>query len=243
MLFLPAIDLKEGRCVRLRQGRMEDATVFGEDPAAQATAWQAGGAPYLHLVDLDGAIEGSPRNLEAVRSILSVIDIPAELGGGIRDLDRIEAYLTLGLDRVILGTAAARDPDLVRRACTAFPGQIAVGIDAADGMVAVRGWVEVLDLAAIDLAAQLADAGVSCFIYTDISRDGMMQGHNVEATRAFADATSVPVIASGGIASLDDVHAICALKKVGVTGMISGRALYDGALDLAEALAACGGEG
>jgi len=243
MLFLPAIDLKEGRCVRLRQGRMDDATVFGKEPAAQAAAWQAGGAPYLHLVDLDGAIEGSPRNLEAVRSILAAIDIPAELGGGIRDLARIEAYLTLGLDRVILGTAAARNPELVHRACAAFPGQIAVGIDAADGQVAVRGWVEVLDLAATDLAAELADAGVSCFIYTDISRDGMMQGHNVEATRAFAAATAVPVIASGGIASIDDVRTICALESDGVSGMISGRALYDGALELAEALAACAGEG
>jgi len=242
MLFLPAIDLKEGRCVRLRQGRMDEATVFGEEPAAQAEAWQAGGAPYLHLVDLDGAIEGSPRNLEAVRSILSAIDIPAELGGGIRDLARIEQYLTLGLDRVILGTAAARDPALVRQACAAFPGQIAVGIDAAGGQVAIRGWVEVLPLSATELAAELADAGVSCFIYTDISRDGMMQGHNVEATRAFATATTVEVIASGGIASLDDVRAICELEPAGVSGMISGRALYDGALALSDALAVCNGE-
>ncbi|HBB40992.1 MAG: 1-(5-phosphoribosyl)-5-[(5-phosphoribosylamino)methylideneamino]imidazole-4-carboxamide isomerase [Nitrospirae bacterium CG18_big_fil_WC_8_21_14_2_50_70_55] len=242
MLFLPAIDLKEGRCVRLRQGRMEEATVFGEDPGAQAAAWQAGGAPYLHLVDLDGAIDGSPRNLAAVRSILASIDIPAELGGGIRNLARIEAYLNLGLDRVILGTAAALEPALVREACAAFPGQIAVGIDAAGGQVAVRGWVEVLPLCATDLATDLAGAGVSYFIYTDIRRDGMMQGHNVEATRAFARATAVPVIASGGIASLDDVRAICALAADGVTGMISGRALYDGALELSAALAVCAKE-
>ncbi|RMF84402.1 MAG: 1-(5-phosphoribosyl)-5-[(5-phosphoribosylamino)methylideneamino] imidazole-4-carboxamide isomerase, partial [Nitrospirae bacterium] len=197
----------------------------------------------LHLVDLDGAVEGRPRNLEAVRAILGAISIPAELGGGIRDLARIEAYLELGLDRVILGTAAARDPELVRAACAAFPGRIAVGIDARDGRVAVRGWVETLDLAATELAARLEDAGVSCFIYTDISRDGMMQGHNVEATRSFARATGVPVIASGGIASLADVRAICGLAAEGVVGMISGRALYDGALDLAEALAICRGEG
>jgi len=159
MLFLPAIDLKEGRCVRLRQGRMDDATVFGDDPAAQATAWQAGGAPYLHLVDLDGAIDGAPRNLEAVRAILSAIDIPAELGGGIRDLARIEAYLSLGLDRVILGTAAARDPELVRKACAAFPGRIAVGIDARGGRVAVEGWQELAEVGPVELAKRLSAGG------------------------------------------------------------------------------------
>ncbi|MGD2062160.1 MAG: 1-(5-phosphoribosyl)-5-[(5-phosphoribosylamino)methylideneamino]imidazole-4-carboxamide isomerase [Nitrospirota bacterium] len=239
MLFIPAIDLKEGRCVRLLQGRMDQATVFSDEPAAQAVTWMEAGAPYLHLVDLDGAVEGAPRNLEAVREILAAVSIPVELGGGIRDLDRIETLLALGLDRVILGTAAAREPDLVRAACGAFPGRIAVGIDAQDGRVAVRGWVEVTDIDAVELAKRLEDAGVSAFIYTDISRDGMMQGHNVAATEEFAAAIGVGVIASGGIASIDDVRAILPLAKVGVVGMISGRALYDGALDVRTAVDVC----
>lgn len=239
MLFIPAIDLKEGRCVRLLQGRMDQATVFSDDPAAQAVTWMEAGAPYLHLVDLDGAVDGVPRNLAAVRRILATISIPAELGGGIRDLDRIETLLAEGLDRVILGTIAAREPELVRAACRAFPGRIAVGIDARDGRVAVRGWVEVTDLDAVELAKRLEDAGVSAFIYTDISRDGMMQGHNVAATETFAAAVSVGVIASGGIASIDDVRAILPLAEVGVVGMISGRALYDGALDLRAAVELC----
>jgi len=239
MLFIPAIDLKGGRCVRLLQGRMDRATIFSDDPAAQAAAWMEAGAPYLHLVDLDGAIEGMPRNLEAVGAILSSVTIPVELGGGIRDLGRIETLLSLGLDRVILGTVAARDPELVREACRAFPGRIAVGIDAKDGRVAVSGWVEVTDLEAVELARRLEDAGVSAFIYTDISRDGMMQGHNIDATRDFAEATTVGVIASGGIASLADVRAILPLAASGVVGMISGRALYDGVLDLGEAVKLC----
>jgi phosphoribosylformimino-5-aminoimidazole carboxamide ribotide isomerase len=239
MLFIPAIDLKEGRCVRLLQGRMDQATVFSDDPAGQAVTWMEAGAPYLHLVDLDGAVEGVPRNLDAVRQILATVSIPVELGGGIRDLDRIEALLAEGLDRVILGTVAAREPHLVRAACRAFPGRIAVSIDARDGRVAVRGWVEVTDLDAVELAMRLADAGVSAFIYTDINRDGMMQGHNVAATEAFAAAIGVGVIASGGIASLDDVRAILPLAKVGVVGMISGRALYDGALDVRMAVDVC----
>jgi phosphoribosylformimino-5-aminoimidazole carboxamide ribotide isomerase len=239
MLFIPAIDLKEGRCVRLLQGRMDKATVFSDDPAAQAITWVKAGAPYLHLVDLDGALQGGPRNLDAVREILAAVAVPVELGGGIRDLGRIETLLALGLDRVILGTVAARDPELVRAACRAFPDQIAVGIDARDGRVAVSGWVEVTDLGAVELAKRLEDVGVSAFIYTDISRDGMMQGHNVAATEEFAGATSVGVIASGGIASLQDVRAILALARVGVVGMISGRALYDGALEVRAAVEAC----
>jgi phosphoribosylformimino-5-aminoimidazole carboxamide ribotide isomerase len=218
---------------------MDRATIFSDDPAAQAVTWTEAGAPYLHLVDLDGAIEGAPRNLEAVCAILAAVTVPVELGGGIRDLGRIETLLALGLDRVILGTVAARDPELVREACRAFPGRIAVGIDAKDGRVAVSGWVEVTDLEAVDLARRLEDAGVSAFIYTDISRDGMMQGHNIAATRVLAEATAVRVIASGGIASLDDVRAILPLAKSGVVGMISGRALYDGALDVGEAVNLC----
>ncbi|TYB82951.1 1-(5-phosphoribosyl)-5-[(5-phosphoribosylamino)methylideneamino]imidazole-4-carboxamide isomerase [Maritimibacter fusiformis] len=240
MILYPAIDLKDGQCVRLLRGEMEAATVFNDDPAAQAAAFQAAGCDWLHLVDLNGAFAGEPVNAAAVEAILAAVSVPAQLGGGIRDMATIEAWLDKGLARVILGTVAVEDPDLVRDAARAFPGQVAVGIDARDGKVATRGWAEKTDVEATDLALRFEDAGVAAIIYTDIQRDGAMQGPNVEATAALARAVSIPVIASGGVSSLDD---LIALRDCGVAldGAISGRALYDGALDLGQALAALRG--
>ncbi|GFE62705.1 1-(5-phosphoribosyl)-5-[(5-phosphoribosylamino)methylideneamino]imidazole-4-carboxamide isomerase [Geobacter sp. AOG2] len=237
MIVIPAIDLKEGKCVRLEQGLMDKDTVFNDDPAAQALEWQRQGAELLHIVDLDGAFAGEPKNKSAIEAILGAISIPAQLGGGIRDLATIEAYLALGLSRVIIGTAAQRNPDLVKEACTRFPGQIVVGIDAKDGMVAVQGWAEVTDISAADLARKFEGFGVSAIIYTDISRDGMLQGPNLEATRALAEAVAIPVIASGGVSRLEDIENLMAIEKSGVTGVITGKAVYTGAIKLAEAIA------
>ena len=236
MILYPAIDLKDGNCVRLLRGEMEAATVFGTDPAAQARAFQDAGAEWLHLVDLNGAFAGHPVNADAVEAILAAISIPAQLGGGIRDMDTIEAWLSRGLSRVILGTVAVENPELVREAAMAFPGQIAVGIDARKGRVATRGWATNTDISATDLARSFEDAGVAAIIYTDIDRDGAMGGPNISATKALARAVSVPVIASGGVASLADLKALAATRAI--AGAISGRALYDGAIDLADALAA-----
>ena len=234
MRLYPAIDLKDGQCVRLLKGEMDKATVFGDDPAAQARAFQDAGAEWLHLVDLNGAFAGEPVNGDAVRAILSATDIPAQLGGGIRDMDTIAMWLDAGLARVILGTVAVENPDLVREAARAFPGQVAVGLDARGGRVATRGWAEETDMQVTDLARRFEDAGIAAIIYTDIDRDGAMQGPNVAATEALARAVHVPVIASGGVSSLDDLRR---LKATGVIeGAISGRALYDGAIDLGEAL-------
>ncbi|MFO1164378.1 MAG: 1-(5-phosphoribosyl)-5-[(5-phosphoribosylamino)methylideneamino]imidazole-4-carboxamide isomerase [Paracoccus sp. (in: a-proteobacteria)] len=236
MILYPAIDLKDGNCVRLLRGDMEAATVFGSDPAAQGRAFQDAGAEWLHLVDLNGAFAGKPVNGAAVEAILAAIDVPAQLGGGIRDMATIEAWLERGLARVILGTVAVENPALVREAAMAFPGKIAVGIDARKGRVATRGWAEETDVMAVDLAHQFQDAGVAAIIYTDIERDGAMQGPNVAATEALARAVNIPVIASGGVSSMAD---ILALRDTGViAGAISGRALYDGALDLGAALRA-----
>ena len=237
MLVIPAIDLKEGKCVRLEQGLMEKDTVFNDDPAAQARAWQEQGAELLHIVDLDGAFAGEPKNRSAIEAILTAITIPAQLGGGIRDLATIEAYLSLGLSRVIIGTAAQRNPELVREACAKFPGRIVVGIDAKNGMVAVQGWAEVTDVTAIDLARRFEGFGVSAIIYTDISRDGMLQGPNLEATRALAEAVSIPVIASGGVSTLRDIEDLMAIEAFGVSGVITGKAVYTGAIRLSEAIA------
>ena len=236
MILYPAIDLKDGQAVRLLRGDMEKATVFNDDPAAQARAFVDAGCNWLHLVDLNGAFEGQPVNAAAVRAILAACHVPAQLGGGIRDMTTIETWLENGLARVILGTVAVENPDLVREAAKAFPGQVAVGIDARGGKVATRGWAEETDVDATDLARRFEDAGVAAIIYTDIMRDGAMQGPNVDATAALARAVSIPVIASGGVSSLAD---LVALKECGVAlnGAISGRALYDGALDLREALA------
>lgn len=239
MILYPAIDLKDGQCVRLLRGDMEAATVFGEDPAAQAAAFEAAGAQWLHLVDLNGAFAGRPVNASAVEAILKQVSVPAQLGGGIRDMDTIEMWLEKGLARVILGTVAVEEPDLVREAAAAFPDRVAVGIDARGGRVATKGWAKETDVEATDLARRFEDAGVAAIIYTDIDRDGAMQGPNVAATEALARAVSIPVIASGGVSRLDD---LIALRDTGViAGAISGRALYDGAIDLGAALRALSG--
>ena len=237
MILYPAIDLKDGQAVRLLRGEMEKATVFNDDPAAQARAFVDAGCGWLHLVDLNGAFAGQPVNGDAVEAILAACpDTPAQLGGGIRDMATIEAWLAKGLARVILGTVAVENPDLVREAARAFPGRVAVGLDARDGRVATRGWAEETDVMVTDLARRFEDAGIAAIIYTDINRDGAMAGPNVAATEALARAVDIPVIASGGVSSLADLEA---LRDTGViAGAISGRALYDGALDLREALAA-----
>ena len=234
MILYPAIDLKDGNCVRLLRGEMEAATVFGTDPAAQARAFQDAGAQWLHLVDLNGAFAGRPVNGGAVEAILDAITVPAQLGGGIRDMATIEGWIERGLARVILGTVAVENPALVTEAALAFPGKIAVGIDARAGRVATRGWAEETDVMATDLARRFEDAGVAAIIYTDIDRDGAMEGPNIPATEALARAVNIPVIASGGVSSLADLRALRATGAI--AGAISGRALYDGAIDLAEAL-------
>lgn len=237
MIVIPAIDLKEGKCVRLEQGLMEKDTVYCDDPAAQARIWQEQGGELLHIVDLDGAFAGVPKNHQAIAAIVDAIDIPTELGGGIRDLQTIEAYLDLGVTRVILGTVAKEKPELVAEACRLFPGRIVVGIDAKGGKVAVRGWAEVTEKSAADLAREMEDFGVEAIIYTDIARDGMLQGPNIEATRQLAEAISIPVIASGGVSSLRDIENLLAIEASGVVGVITGKAIYTGALDLRAAVA------
>lgn len=237
MILFPAIDLKEGRCVRLVQGDMDQATVFNDDPGAQAVEFETQGFAWLHLVDLDGAFAGKPVNAAAVESILKRVTIPVQLGGGIRDLRTVEGWLTRGIKRVIIGTAAVRDPAFVREAARLFPGQIAVGIDARDGRVAVEGWARLSEMQADDLGRSFEDAGVAAIIYTDIARDGVLKGLNMEATLALADALTIPVIASGGLASLDDVKRLLKPDCAKLEGAISGRALYDGRLDPQEALA------
>ncbi len=235
MILYPAIDLKDGACVRLYKGDMSQATVFNDSPAAQARAFADAGCAWLHLVDLNGAFAGAPVNGEAVRAILEETDIPAQLGGGIRDMTTIEMWLTRGIRRVILGTVAVENPALVREAAAAFPDQVAVGLDARNGKVATRGWADETDIDLIPLAQSFEDAGVAAIIYTDIDRDGAMQGPNVAATAELAHAVSIPVIASGGVSSLDDLRALKA-SGAPLNGAISGRALYDGAIDLAEAI-------
>ncbi|MCD7058445.1 1-(5-phosphoribosyl)-5-[(5-phosphoribosylamino)methylideneamino]imidazole-4-carboxamide isomerase [Pelagibacterium xiamenense] len=237
MILFPAIDLKDGQCVRLKLGDMEQATIFNDDPAAQAATFQAQGFEYLHVVDLNGAFAGESVNGAAVEAILEAVDFPVQLGGGIRTLDHIDAWLDKGLARVILGTIAVRDPDLVKNACRAFPGQVAVGIDARGGKVAVEGWAETSELSAIELAKRFEGAGVAAIIYTDIDRDGVLKGINWEATLELANATSIPVIASGGLASMDDILRMTRADAQILEGAISGRALYDGRIDSREALA------
>lgn len=238
LTLYPAIDLKEGRCVRLRRGDMQAATIYAEDPAAQALAWQEAGFHWLHVVDLDGAFAGHSVNAAAVRAILGAVRMPVQLGGGLRDLESVAGWLQAGVRRVILGSAAVKNPDLVRAACRAFPGQVAVGIDARDGMVATEGWAETSTITAHDLARRLEDAGAAAVIYTDISRDGMLSGVNIAATCALADAITTQVIASGGVASVDDLVALQAAAPANLEGAIIGRALYDGSINPAKALAA-----
>jgi phosphoribosylformimino-5-aminoimidazole carboxamide ribotide isomerase len=241
LTLYPAIDLKDGACVRLRRGEMDQATVYGSDPAAQALTWQDLGFSWLHVVDLNGAFAGRPVNAQAVHAILKAVTIPVQLGGGIRDLAGIEAWLTAGVSRVILGSAAAKNPALVVEAAKKFPGRIAVGIDAKSGQVATEGWAEISRMTATELALRLEDAGIAAIIYTDIARDGMRTGLNLPETAALAATTAIPVIASGGVAGLADIIALkaAAATTPNLAGAIIGRALYDGSIDPPEALAAC----
>lgn len=240
MNIYPAIDLKDGRCVRLLQGRMEDATEFNPDPADQARRFRDAGFGRLHLVDLNGAFDGRSSNADAVRAVLAATDRPVQLGGGIRDRAAIDAWLADGVARVILGTMALRDPETVRAACRDYPERIVVGIDARGGQVAVEGWAEQSEMKATDLALAFADAGVAAIVYTDIDRDGALQGVNVEATAELARVSGLPVIASGGVAGIDDIHRLKAVADAGIEGVIIGRALYDGRIDPAEALSVAG---
>ena len=237
MILFPAIDLKEGQCVRLVRGDMAQATVFNDDPAAQARAFAAQGFDHLHVVDLDGAFAGQPMNAEAVERMLAAISIPIQLGGGIRDLKVVRAWLEKGVSRVIIGTAAVKDPGFVKEAARVYPGRVAVGVDARDGRVAVDGWAKTSDYSALDLGRRFEDAGVAAIIYTDIARDGVLKGLNIDATLALAEAVSIPVIASGGLASIDDVERLVQPDCARLAGAIVGRALYDGRLDPAQALA------
>lgn len=234
MILIPAIDLKDGQCVRLRQGRMDDDTVFSDNPVEMAGRWYDAGARRLHLVDLNGAFEGKPVNGEIIQEITRTYpDLPVEIGGGIRTIETVEAYLNAGVAYVIIGTKAVEDPDFVTQLCKEFPGNVIVGLDALDGKVAIKGWAEVSDVDLFDLSKRFENDGVDAIIYTDISRDGMMQGANVENTAALAQAISIPVIASGGIHDLKDVEAICKVAHHGISGAITGRAIYEGTLDFA----------
>ena len=237
VILFPAIDLKNGQCVRLEQGDMARATVFNLDPAAQARSFAAQGFEYLHVVDLDGAFAGKPINAHAVEAMLRAVSIPLQLGGGIRDLDTVEAWLAKGVARVIIGTAAVRDPELVKGAAKKFPGRVAVGLDARDGKVAVEGWAETSEVTALEIARRFEDAGVTAMFFTDIARDGLLKGLNLDASIALAERISIPVIASGGLASIEDVKALLAPRANKLAGAIAGRALYDGRLDPAVALA------
>ncbi len=236
VILFPAIDLKNGQCVRLEQGDMARATVFNLDPAAQARSFVAQGFEYLHVVDLDGAFAGKPVNAQAVEGMLKMIKIPVQLGGGIRDLATVEAWLAKGISRVIIGTAAVRDPELVKVASKKFPGRVAVGLDARDGKVAVEGWAETSQVTVLEIAQRFEDAGVAAIIFTDIARDGLLKGLNLDATIALADAISIPVIASGGLASIEDIKAMLTPRAKKLAGAIAGRALYDGRLEPADAL-------
>jgi phosphoribosylformimino-5-aminoimidazole carboxamide ribotide isomerase len=236
MLIIPAIDLKDGKCVRLRQGRAEDVTVFSDDPVAMGLKWQEAGAQRLHVVDLDGAFSSEPRNLRSIQALRQALSIPIELGGGIRTLKALDGYINMGIDCLILGTVVLEDLDLAARACADYPGRIAFGLDAKDGFLAVKGWTETSKKKVLEVAQDLAQFKPSAFIYTDIARDGVKTGVNLEATRALAESVDVPVIASGGVSSLDDIRALLPLEPLGVIGVITGRALYDGSLDLKAAI-------
>jgi len=236
MIIIPAIDLKDGKCVRLRQGRMDSSTIFNDDPAAQARLWEDMGASRIHVVDLDGSIGGKPTNYDKIKEITRAVDVPVQLGGGIRSSEVIRAYLDIGISTAILGTIAAKEPERVKEFISEFPGKLAIGIDARSGMVAVEGWIESAGMKATDLAATYADSPPVSFIYTDIDRDGMMRGPNIEATEDFARNTVVPVILSGGVTTLAEIERVLALEKSGVVGIIIGRALYEGTMDLQQAI-------
>jgi len=236
MKLFPSIDLKDGKCVRLYKGEMNQATVFSDSPADQALKFQNEGAEYIHIVDLNGAFEGKPVNLEAVKSIIKAVDVPLQLGGGIRDIETIKMWLDAGIDRVILGTVAVKNPELVKEACAKFPNQIAVGLDAREGFVATEGWADKSDMKVSELAKKFEDVGVVCIIYTDISKDGAMEGADFSGTKELAEAVNIPIILSGGISSLDDLRKAKNIEKSGVMGVISGRAIYEDAFSIKEAL-------
>jgi len=236
LVVIPAVDIKDGRCVRLQQGQMSKETIYSEVPEDMAVKWYNEGAERLHLVDLNGAVEGRPANGEVINNIVNAIPIPIQLGGGIRDLKTIKSYLDLGIQQIIIGTAAYKDPGFIATACEKFPGRIILGIDAKEGYVAVQGWTEETDISPIGMARKYESLGISAIIYTDIQRDGMSTGPNIEATRNLAEALDIPVIASGGISGINDVERILSLKRYGVTGMITGKALYEGTLNLADAI-------
>jgi phosphoribosylformimino-5-aminoimidazole carboxamide ribotide isomerase len=236
MLIIPAIDLKEGKCVRLQQGLMEKATVYSDDPATTAKHWESQGAELLHVVDLDGAFAGVPRNLDAIKAIRNAVNMSIEVGGGIRDMSTIRTLVSFGINRIILGTAAIENPSFVQEACREFPGRIIVGIDAKDGLVAIKGWAEVTKVKAVDLAKQMQEYGVIAIIYTDIKRDGMLSGPNVEATKALAESLHIPVIASGGVHTMKDIEDLLTVRYAGVSGVITGKAIYSGSLNLKEAI-------
>ena len=237
MIIIPAVDIKSGKCVRLLQGRKEDVTVFSEDPVAMARRWAAEGAEVIHVVDLDGAFEKKPRNLDTVKEIIANVKVAVQVGGGIRDDDTIQAYLEAGAKRVIIGTEAIRDPSWVKTICRKYPNKIIIGIDARDGMVAIEGWTETTRITAVDLAKKFEDNQVAAINFTDIHRDGMQSGPNIEATRHLAESVKIPIVASGGVSTLNDIQDLLPLRAVGVTGVITGRALYAGTLDLKEAIA------
>ena len=236
MIFYPAIDLKDGKCVRLLHGKLREVTVFNEDPSAQAKSFEKLGSQWIHIVDLNGAFSGYPVNADAVTKILKSISIPIELGGGIRDRETAEMWLDRGVARIILGTSAVRDPEFVREACRAYPGQVAIGIDAREGKAAIEGWIETAQIRAIDLAREFENAGAAAIIYTDIARDGAMKGPNIESTIVIAEAVKIPVILSGGISSMDDLHRIKKIAGPILDGVISGRAIYDGRIDVTAAV-------
>ncbi len=238
MIIIPAVDIKNGLCVRLLQGRKDAETVFSDDPAAMAQKWEDQGAEMIHVIDLDGAFEKRPKNLDAIKKILDTVKADIQVGGGIRNEDTVKMFIDLGVKKVIIGTEAIRNPKLVEKVCKAFPGQIVVGIDARKGFVAIEGWTETTQIKATDLAKQLEGLGVAAINFTDIHRDGMQTGPNIEETRRLAEAVSVPVVASGGVSTLDDIKNLLPLEKVGVTGIITGKAIYSGTLDLKEAIAA-----
>lgn len=237
MIIIPAVDIRQGKCVRLRQGRQDQETVFSDDPAAMALRWADAGARLIHVIDLDGAFSQRPKNLEAIKKIIDSIDAPIQVGGGIRDSGTIEAYMTLGVAKVIIGTEAIRNPDMIKKAALDYPGRIVVAIDARDGKVAIEGWTETTRASAIDLAKKFEDCGVAAINFTDIHRDGMQTGPNIDQTRRLAEAIDVPVVASGGVSTLSDIKNLLPLEAVGVTGVITGNALYSGSLDLKAAIA------
>ncbi len=242
MLIIPAVDIKKGRCVRLLQGREDSETVFSDDPSAMAARWEGEGAELVHVIDLDGAFSKGPQNVEAVKRILDRVDIPIQLGGGIRSMETISTYLDLGVGRVILGTEAIRNPSLVEQACKAFPNRIMVGIDARKGMVAIEGWTQTTEQKAVEMAKGIEGPGLAGIIFTDIHKDGMQTGPNIEETKRMAESVSTPIIASGGVGDINDIKALARLEPLGVVGIITGRALYDGRLDLKQALEVARGE-